>query len=153
MKPTLFALCALLLAAACATAPPRADFASCPASAPAYAVTDAFMASFNARDVAAHEATLHFPHVRIASGRVTVLPEPGSDSMARSFERLIASGWDHSAWADRHIVQCDATKAHMLTTFVRYRADGSELSRFDSLHIVEFKDGRWAVTGRSSYAQ
>jgi hypothetical protein len=129
------------------------DFTACPAYAPAFAVTDQFMTTFNARDIAAHEAPLHFPHVRIASGRVTVLPEPGGDAMARSYEQLLAAGWDHSAWADRRIVQCDATKAHMLTTFVRYRADGSELSRFDSLYIVEFKDGRWAVTGRSSYAQ
>ena len=52
----------------------------------------------------------------------------------------------------RKVVQCDATKAHMLTTFVRYRADGSEMSRFNSLYIVENKDGRWALTARSSFA-
>ena len=40
----------------------------------------------------------------------------------------------------------------MLTTFVRYRADGSVLSKFDSLYIVEFKNNRWALTARSSFA-
>ena len=40
----------------------------------------------------------------------------------------------------------------MLTTFVRYRADNSEMSRFDSLYIVELKNGRWALTARSSFA-
>jgi hypothetical protein len=35
---------------------------------------------------------------------------------------------------------------------VRYRKDGSELSRFDSLYIVEFKNGRWGLTARSSFA-
>jgi hypothetical protein len=131
---------------------PPADqsFASCRAYAPAYQVTDRFMETFNARDMAAHEATYHFPHVRIASSRVTIIPQAGTER--DTFERLVASGWDRSAWADRRIVQCSPTKAHMLTTFIRYRADGSELSRFDSLYIVEFKDGRWAITGRSSFA-
>jgi hypothetical protein len=122
----------------------------CPAWKPAYEVTDEFMRTFNARDMAAHEKTYHFPHVRIASGNVTVIPQAGTER--DTFPRLIATGWDHSAWADRRIVQCQATKAHMLTTFIRYRADGSELSRFDSLYIVEFKGGTWGITGRSSFA-
>lgn len=150
------AVVALLVAPSCAT-PAIQDFASCPAYQRAFTVTDRFMATFNARDIAGHEATLHFPHVRIASGAVTVIPRAGGDWMKQSFERLIAEfiaeGWDHSAWADRRIVQCDATKAHMLTTFVRYRADGSELSRFDSLYVIEYKGGVWGVTARSSYAQ
>lgn len=143
---------ALCFVASCAT-PTTQDFASCPAFQPAFAVTDRFMETFNARDVAAHEATLHFPHVRIASGTVTVVPRAGGDWMKRIFERLLAEGWDHSAWADRRIVQCDATKAHMLTTFVRYRAAGAEMGRFDSLYVIEFKDESWGVTARSSYAQ
>jgi hypothetical protein len=40
----------------------------------------------------------------------------------------------------------------MLTAFVRYRKDGSVLSQFDSLYIVEFKNDRWALTARSSFA-
>jgi hypothetical protein len=128
----------------------RTISSDCPAFTPAYQVTDEFMRTFNARDMAAHEATYHFPHIRIASGNVTIIPQPGTER--DTFPRLIATGWDHSAWADRRIVQCGPTKAHMLTTFIRYRADGSELSRFDSLYIVEFKNGKWGITGRSSFA-
>jgi hypothetical protein len=142
---------ALVLATSCATRPVQ-DFASCPANQPAFLITDRFMETFNARDAEAHEATLHFPHVRIASGTVTVIARAGGNWMKPAFDRLIAEGWHHSAWADRRIVQCDATKAHMLTTFVRYRADGSEIGRFDSLYIIEFKRA-WGVTARSSYAQ
>ncbi|MEZ5936771.1 MAG: hypothetical protein R3C52_00960 [Hyphomonadaceae bacterium] len=127
-----------------------ADFSACPAFAPAFEATDRFMTGFNARDAEAWGESLHFPHVRIASGSVRVIQS--ADELAGSFERLAAIGWDHSAWADRRIVQCGPTKAHMLTTFVRYRADGSELARFNSLYIVELKDGRWAITARSSFA-
>jgi hypothetical protein len=143
----------VLLLAACATSPASqtdSDFIACPAYKPAYDVTDRFMETFNARDQAAHEETYHFPHIRIASGNVAIIPNAGTER--DTFPRLIATGWDRSAWAERRIVQCDSTKAHMLTTFIRYRADGSELSRFNSLYIVEFKSDRWAITGRSSFA-
>jgi len=122
----------------------------CPAWQPAYDVTDRFMTTFNSRDAAAWGATLHFPHVRIASGTVRIINSPAE--LDESFQRLLATGWDHSGWAERRIVQCGPTKAHMLTTFVRYRKDGSVLSKFDSLYIVELKNGTWAISARSSFA-
>lgn len=127
-----------------------AEFRNCPGYAAAYQVTDDFMRTFNSKDAAAWGSTFHFPSVRIASGRVTILNSPAD--LENSFPTLIASGWDYSEWAARRVVQCDATKAHMLTTFVRYRADKSEMSRFNSLYIVELKNGRWALTARSSFA-
>lgn len=127
-----------------------ASFASCPAYAPAYEVTDAFMRTFNTKDAQAWGATFHFPSVRIASGNVTIINSPAD--LENGFGRLEATGWHHSDWARREVVQCGPTKAHMLTTFVRYRADGSVLSQFDSLYIVEFKNDRWALTARSSFA-
>ncbi len=126
------------------------QFASCAAYTPAYQVTDDFMRTFNTKDAKAWGATFHFPSVRIASNTVRIIKGP--EDLEASFTTLGAEGWDHSAWASRKVVQCGPTKAHMLTTFVRYRADNSEMSRFDSLYIVEFKDGRWALTARSSFA-
>lgn len=126
------------------------QFASCPAYKPAYDVTDAFMTTFNSKDAEAWGKVFHFPSVRIASGNVRIINGP--QDLESSFPALAEQGWDRSAWANRKVVQCDATKAHMLTTFVRYRADGSEMSRFNSLYIVENKDGRWALTARSSFA-
>ncbi len=126
------------------------QFVACPAYKPAYDVTDEFMRTFNLKDADAWGSTFHFPSVRIASGTVRIINSPAD--LESSFPALTAQGWDRSAWANRRIVQCDETKAHMLTTFVRYRADGSEMSRFNSLYIVEFKSGRWALTARSSFA-
>ncbi len=108
------------------------------------------MRTFNSRDAQAWGATFHFPSVRIASGNVRIINSPAD--LEQSFANLAASGWDHSGWEKRQVVQCGVTKAHMLTTFVRYKADGSVLSKFDSLYIVEFKNGRWALTARSSFA-
>jgi len=154
MKLKLGAAIALMIPVACMHVPEpqhaSREFKDCPAYAPAFEITDRFMETFNARDMQGWEATYHFPHVRVASGTVTVLPE--SDTRSDTFERLAATGWDHSAWIDRTVVQCGPDKAHLATIFARYRADGSELSRFDSLYIVEFKNGRWGITGRSSFA-
>jgi hypothetical protein len=151
----LLAVCFLQLAA-CVVGPPPAtivsatDFSACPAYKPAFDATDAFMTGFNSKDPEKYAAAFHLPTVRIASGEVRIINSAAD--LTEGFARLEAQGWDRSAWADRRVVQCSDTKAHMLTTFVRYRADGSELSRFDSLYIIERKNGRWAVTARSSFA-
>lgn len=142
----------LMLAACTTMSGTQGDgqFASCAAYKPAYDVTDAFMRTFNTKDAEAWGATFHFPSVRIASSNVRIINSPAD--LENSFTTLEAQGWHHSAWAARKIVQCGPTKAHMLTTFVRYRADNSVLSQFDSLYIVEFKNNRWALTARSSFA-
>lgn len=125
--------------------------ATCPAEAAAgLAALDAFMTGWNSKDEAKWEASLHFPHVRLAGGRTTVLSAPGGQRGI--FEHMAKQGWDRSAWVSRELVQCGRDKAHFATVFVRYRADGSEISRFASLYIVENRGGRWAVSARSSFA-
>lgn len=126
------------------------DLSGCPAYKPAFEVTDRFMATFNTKDAAQWATTFDFPSVRIASGRTAILNSAAD--LEDSFSRLQATGWDHSAWAMRKVVQCEPTKAHMLTTFVRYRKDGSVLSQFNSLYVVELRNDKWGITLRSSFA-
>ena len=111
---------------------------------------DAFMKAFNARDVAAYEATFNFPHVRFASGTVTVI-NPGYHTPAM-FERGSLVEWDRSAWARREVIHAGADKVHIDTRFTRYRKDGSVLGAFDSIYIVTRVNGRWGIQGRSSFA-
>ena len=119
--------------------------------AEALATLDAFMAAFNARDITAFEATFHFPHVRIASGHVTVLPEAGTRSHAR-FEALAEPGWHHSAWLERKVVQAGPGKVHLAVRFARFNEAGGLLKEYDSLYIVERRGERWGIVARSSYA-
>jgi hypothetical protein len=122
------------------------------AEASAMEVLDVFIAAFNARDIRAFEKTHHFPHYRIASGRVSVIEMAGT--RPDHFERFASAtpGWDHSAWEKREVIHSGPSKVHVDTRFVRYRADGSVLARFDSLYILTKQDGRWGVTARSSFA-
>ena len=111
---------------------------------------DAFMKAFNARDLAAFEATFNFPHVRFASSKVTII-NPGFHK-PEMFTTGALSDWDHSAWARRDVVHAGADKVHIDTRFNRYRKDGSVIGGFDSIYIVTRLDGRWGIQGRSSFA-
>jgi len=114
------------------------------------ACLDRWMAALNAYDNAAMDAELHFPHVRFAGGKVTVYEEPGTNPMDL-FERLKRdSGWHHSAWNRRDIVQRNDTQVHFAVNYTRYRADGSVIGHYDSLYVLALKDGRWGVQIRSS---
>ncbi len=133
---------ALLAPAQAATETPEAA---------AMRVLDAFMTGFNARDLQAWEATYHFPHFRLAGGKLTVLEAAGERSPA-IFDALVATGWHHSAWLTREVVQASAEKVHVAVEFARFRADGSELARYRSLYVLAHEDGRWGIRGRSSFA-
>lgn len=141
---------ALALAQGCATTSSASDLTGCLAYKPAFEVTDQFMSTFNSKDAAKWARTFDFPSIRIAGGKTVILNSAAD--LEGSFARLEATGWDHSAWAVRRVVQCGPNKAHMLTTFVRYRKDGSELSRFGSLYVIEQRNGKWGITARSSFA-
>ncbi len=116
-------------------------------------VLDEFMAAFNARDETAFTNTLHFPHVRIASGETRLDPSAEAMRETLDFERFAERfGWHHSAWVSREVVQSGPDKVHVAVRFARYREDGSLLAEFDSLDLVTLRDGRWGVAGRSSFA-
>ena len=87
----------------------------------ALAVLDRFMAALNAGDEPALLATLHFPHYRLAGGRVQVWDRPGAylgDFLARA-----GADWHHSAWDFRKVIAAGAAKVQLDVQFTRYRAD------------------------------
>ena len=115
-------------------------------------VLDDYMRTFNAKDAAAWQATYHFPHYRLASGKMSVLERVGLlDSTV--FVRLRQAGWHHRVWDHRNIIQCSDNKVHVDTKFSRYRSDGSKIGSYESLYIVTKEDGRWGVKMRSSFAE
>ena len=115
-------------------------------------VLDDYMSTFNSKDAKAWQTTYHFPHYRLASGKMSVLERPGIlDST--TFVRLKQTGWDHSAWDHRNIIQAAEGKVHVDTRFSRYKADGTKLGTYESLYVVTKEDGRWGVKLRSSFAE
>jgi len=113
---------------------------------------DDFMAALNARDAAGINASFNFPHVRFASGTVTIFEKRGDFTLAGFDSRTSADGWHRSAWDHKKVVHAGADKVHFVVQFTRYRADGSVIGAYISLWIVTRLDGHWGVQGRSSYA-
>ena len=118
----------------------------------ALAALNGYMDAWNRRDIDGMDAAFHFPHVRIASGRIIHLESPAS-RVPGFFEKFIAAtGWHYSLWDYRRAVQSTDDKVHFAVQFSRYRADGSVIGAFPSMWIVAKIDGRWGVQARSSFA-
>ncbi len=121
--------------------------------AAARAAMDGFMEAFNAEDGEALKTRwFHFPHVRFHSGQVSVMERP-EDLRLNVWERQGQSkDWARTAWDYVEPIDVGPDKAHFRVQFTRYRADGSAIGSYRSLYIVTFKDGRWGIQGRSSWA-
>ncbi len=120
------------------------------AIADALAVLDAHMTALNARNAAGLAETLHFPHHRLASGRLQTWETPATylvDFFARA-----GADWSHSAWNRRDVIVAGPDKVHLDVEFTRYRANGAALGRFRSLWIITRIEDRWAAAFRSSFA-
>ena len=118
--------------------------------AEAVAVLDAHMAALNVADNARLCATLHFPHYRLAGGRMQVWKTP--DTYLADFYLRAGEGWHHTLWDFRNVIVAGRDKIHFDVQFTRYRADDSILGCYRSLWIVAKLGGRWAVQARSTYA-
>ena len=122
--------------------------------AAARAAMDGFMEALNREDEqAVRDRWFHFPHVRFHSGTVTVFETP------EQFRSLVinrtgqAREWARSAWDYVELVDAGPGKVHFRVQFSRFRPDGSLIGSYKSFYIVTFKDGRWAIQGRSSWAE
>jgi hypothetical protein len=120
----------------------------------ARAAMDGFMAAFNARDAEAIRSRwFHFPHVRFHGGQVTVMPTPADYHNMVWDSQGQAAAWAHSAWDYVDLIDAGPEKVHFRVQFTRYRTDGSTIGSYRSLYIVTSKNGRWAIQGRSSWAE
>ena len=113
---------------------------------------DRFMLAFNKRDMDDWADTLHFPHVRFASGTVTVYRNKKEFTKRPVFKTLASQGWDHSHWLSRDVVMSSPDKVHISTRFQRYNESNEPIGTYESLYIVTRIDGRWGIQARSSLA-
>ncbi len=114
---------------------------------------EAFIEAFNRGDHEAWAATLNYPHVRIASGKVNVWKTPEEYQGAFDFNALRKTkGWHHSAFDYKKIIQSSKDKVHVAVRFTRYREDGSKIASYEAVYVVTHHNGHWGVQARSSFA-
>ena len=97
--------------------------------------------------------TLTYPHVRVASGGVTVFPDRQSFIDATDLEAFAKRfNWSHSRWDSISTVQADAEKVHFAVQFTRFNPQGEAYVSFNSLYIVQRTESGWGIRARSSFA-
>jgi hypothetical protein len=122
------------------------------ALAGAMAALDKFMLGFNRRDAQAWAASLNYPHVRFASGNVTIWNSAEEFASRASFANLVNNGWDHSHWISREVSLLSPEKVHFNTVFQRFNANNEVIGTYESLYIVTKVNGHWGTQARSSLA-
>lgn len=132
---------------------PISDEEAQPIAAAAVAQVEAYMEAFNARDPEAWAATLHYPHLRIASGEVQVWESAEELAAGMDFDAFAERfGWHHSAWDQVDPVQVAEGAANVALTFSRYNDRDEVLATFHTLYLVTRENGRWGIRARSSFA-
>lgn len=116
-----------------------------------FAVLDAFMEALNAHDASAMDATMHFPHVRFAGGKIRIYERAGSNPMDLFHVLREEDDWLYSRWRTRKLIQFNDDKAHIALSYTRYRRDDTVIGIYESLYILAKVDGRWGIQLRSSF--
>ena len=118
----------------------------------ALAVHDRYLAAWNAQDVTAFAASLHYPHTRqslAASGKV--LWESAEEYAGElDFAPLVARGWVRSYWEERTIVHGGSDKVHVAARARRVDGDGRTIQTLQTLYVLTKRDGQWGVRARFS---
>ncbi|MYA20783.1 MAG: hypothetical protein F4Z25_11185 [Chloroflexi bacterium] len=110
-------------------------------------------AAFNARDNEGMISRMHFPHVRIAGGRLHVweTPEDFVAAMEQTTPSLEAEGWAKTDNFSREVIHSSEDKVHLSLRTSRIDTEGNVYHVFSTLWIFTLIEGRWGVHFRSSY--
>ena len=109
---------------------------------------DRYLETWNSRDAATWATSLHFPHVRPGPGAFEMTRSPEEYAKGVNFEATLKTGWHHSEWVTREVLQVGSDKIHASGTWQRYTADGKPLAGSDITYILTRQNGRWGVQAR-----
>ena len=87
-----------------------------------------FFESFNSRDPETFSAALHYPHVRISSrGTPTIVPSLAEHAAGMSYDRVLATGWDHTNGHEPEIIHRSSDRWHIAGGWTRVDARGGSV--------------------------
>lgn len=113
----------------------------------------AYMDAFNAADVDGEAANLNYPHARVGANGALVIRAADDARRGDLFDVFRSrTGWNHSCWDSRDVIQSSESKVHLQVQFSRYRSDGSKIGAYPSIWVLTNQDGHWGIKMRSSFA-
>ncbi len=145
-RSTLVALLCLAGVAALSAQSP-ADVAE--RSRQAIIALDRYLETWNSRDARIWATSLHFPHVRPGPGAFELFQTPEQYAAGVNFQQTLSTGWHHSEWVTRTVLQVGADKVHVAGAWQRYTAEGRALGGLSAITYIITRHGeRWGVQSR-----
>jgi len=109
---------------------------------------DRYLETWNSRDPERWASSLNFPHVRPGPGAFELFKTPAQYAASVNFAQTLATGWHHSEWTTRRVLQVGFDKVHVAGSWLRYTEDGRQLVGTSVTYIVTNQSGRWGVLSR-----
>lgn len=109
---------------------------------------DRYLETWNSRDPERWAASLNFPHVRPGPGAFELFRTPAQYAASVNFAQTLATGWHHSEWTTRRVLQLGVDKVHVAGSWLRYTEDGRPMVGTSVTYIVTNQSGRWGVLSR-----
>jgi hypothetical protein len=109
---------------------------------------DRYLETWNSRDPKRWAASLHYPHIRPGPGAFELSNTPEQYAAGVDFAATLKTGWHHSEWTSRRVVQVGLDKVHVAGSWQRYTEDGRALVGSAITYVVTNDRGRWGVLSR-----
>jgi hypothetical protein len=109
---------------------------------------DRYLETWNSRDPRIWATSLHFPHVRPGAGPFKLTRNTDEYVAGIDFEQTASTGWDHTEWVSREVLQVGVDKVHAAATWQRYTKDGRPLATSAITYVITNQQDRWGVQAR-----
>jgi hypothetical protein len=109
---------------------------------------DRYLETWNSRDPRIWATSLQFPHVRPGAGPFRLTRNTDEYVAGIDFEQTASTGWDHTEWVSREVLQVGVDKVHAAATWQRYTKDGRPLATSAITYVITNQADRWGVQAR-----
>jgi hypothetical protein len=109
---------------------------------------DRYLETWNSRSGTIWATSLHFPHVRPGAGAFEMTRTPEQYAAGVNFEQTLSTGWHHSEWISRDVLQVGVDKVHVAGSWQRYTADDKPMVGSDITYVVTNQNGHWGIQAR-----
>ena len=109
---------------------------------------DRYLETWNSRDPRLWATSLHYPHVRPGAGAFEVSETADAYAANVNFEQTLRTGWDHSEWVSREVLQVSDTKVHIAGSWQRFTANGTPQVSSAITYIVTKEGDHWGIQAR-----
>ena len=109
---------------------------------------DRYLETWNSQDPALWATSLNYPHVRPGAGAFEVSRTAAEYAAGVNFEQTRRTGWHHSEWVSREVLQVGPSKVHVAGSWQRFTAEGRAQVSSAITYVVTNVDGHWGVLAR-----